>query len=219
MKYLEVKDKIKIGLLILLLIGAIIIFPKFDSWYSGAESYFLSKGPLLSALIYFALVILSIIISPLPFSPLVVISGAVFGPYLGFVYTMISSTIGAAIAFLIGRFLLKSYFDKKFHKNKWYRRLIEEEDKKIIYFIFITRIIPQAPFDVISYFSGITSVKLWKFSLATFLGLIPLVLILTFFGKLVEPYRVMVVFIFFVFFIIYYIFNIIKTKRYYVKGY
>lgn len=218
MKYLEKKDKVKIVIFIFLLVAAIILFPKLSEFYLRAESYLKNAGAL-GPLIYAGLMIIAILITPIPSSPLAIISGIVFGPFLGFIYTLISATIGAVLAFLIGKYFFSSYFAKRFKKNKIYRKMIEDEDKKVLYFVFFSRLMPQISFDIVSYLAGITTLKLWKFALATLLGMIPIVFILTFFGYLIKPYRVISLFIVFALFIVYSIYRTIKHKRYYVKGY
>jgi uncharacterized membrane protein YdjX (TVP38/TMEM64 family) len=163
--------------------------------------------------------ILAILISPIPASPLAIIAGIVFGPYLGMFYTLVSATIGAVLALLISRFFLQDFLEKRFKKNKAYKKMIFLSENKIAYFIFLTRLMPQVSFDFISYLAGLTHIRVWKFALATFLGMIPIVFVLTFFGYLISPYKIFALAILFALFIIYSIYKIIRAKRYYVKGY
>lgn len=213
------KDKIKISLLVMILVLAIIFFKNVSLIYLNAESYLENSGMLTGILIFSGLMILAILILPIPSSPFAVVAGIVFGSYIGMIITLISATIGATIAFIIGRFFLHNYFAKRFKKNKIYRKMLEEENKHLLKFIFFSRLIPKMPFDLVSYMAGITSMPIWKFALATFLGSIPIVFILTFFGELIESYRITVLLIFIILFIIYKIHGIIIHKRYYMRGY
>ncbi len=213
MNYLEAKDKIKICFFLALLVLVIIIFPKITTLYYNTESFLINSGTL-GPLIYSLLIILAILISPIPTSPLAIISGSVFGPYLGMLYTLISATIGAVLAFLIARFLLRDFIENRFQKNKIYKKIAALEyqnENKIAYFVFLTRLMPQVSFDFISYLAGLTHIKVWKFALATFLGMIPIVFVLTFFGYLIAPYKIFALAILFILFIAYSIYKIKKT--------
>jgi uncharacterized membrane protein YdjX (TVP38/TMEM64 family) len=219
MEYLEKRDRLKIIILLTLLVVALIFFDNLSNIYLKAESILIDLGVFRGLLVFSSIMIFAIILTPIPSAPFAVIAGAVFGSWLGFFITLISATIGAVIAFLIGRHFLHDFFWKKFKKNKIYRKILESENKQVLRFIFISRIMPQTPFDIISYFSGITNIKTWKFALYTFIGMMPLVFILSFFGSYLERYRIVAVSLIIASSILYAIFKIIKYKRYYIKGY
>jgi uncharacterized membrane protein YdjX (TVP38/TMEM64 family) len=50
--------------------------------------------------------------------------------------------------------------------------------------IFIARLLPFMPFDIVSYAAGLTSMKFWPFFLATGLGQLPATIIYSYAGKM-----------------------------------
>jgi uncharacterized membrane protein YdjX (TVP38/TMEM64 family) len=49
--------------------------------------------------------------------------------------------------------------------------------------VFVSRLIPFMSFDLVSYAAGLSPIKLWRFALATLLGLIPVSFALAHFGS------------------------------------
>lgn len=56
-------------------------------------------------------------------------------------------------------------------------------DKILTKVVFLSRLVPVVSFDVVSYGAGLTAMSLWKFALATFLGMLPLTFIYNTFGS------------------------------------
>lgn len=165
---------IEISIFILILISAYFIYSfDFFSLYNS-EKYveIINSYGVLAPLFYILLMALAIIISPIPSLPLAAISGIVFGSFLGTLYSVIGATIGAVIAFLIARVLGRNYIITKFGKNNFF--LEKYSQNNLMAIIFIMRLFPFFQFDIISYGSGITKIKLWKFTLATVFGMIPM---------------------------------------------
>ena len=60
----------------------------------------------------------------------------------------------------------------------------ECSDRMLVRIVFVTRLIPAISFDLVSYGAGLTKMTLWKFSLATFFGSLPLTFAYTWSGPL-----------------------------------
>jgi len=80
--------------------------------------------------------------------------------------------IGSIIAFYIARFGGKPIIIKLIGK-KWLNRVDKWIEKNGAIAIFITRLVPVVPFDLISYMSGITKIKFKHYFSATLLGAFP----------------------------------------------
>lgn len=110
----------------------------------------------------------------LPSTPLTIISGILFGPYLGTIYVVLAALISGSVAFYIARFLGKD-FVLSLLKNKLHK--IEEYEKKFtqkgFLWIFVLRLIPIFPFNGLNLALGLTKVRFKDFFFATFLGTIP----------------------------------------------
>ncbi|MDA9746507.1 VTT domain-containing protein [Prochlorococcus sp. AH-736-K20] len=108
----------------------------------------------------------------LPASWLSLLSGFLYGSYLGSIIVFISAFIGASVAF----FISKSFFAKKL-KNLFNRypklsimeRVVEKGGLKLI---FLARLSPIFPFSILNYFYGLNNIKFSDFTLGL-IGIIP----------------------------------------------
>ena len=122
----------------------------------------------------------AIIINPIPSAPIALTAGALYGHTWGTVYVVVGATIGAIGAFgisrLLGYELLQRYFGNRLNLG-WLG-----SQNALMAMVFISRLIPFLSFDLVSYGAGLTSIKLWRFVVATLVGLIPASFLLAHFG-------------------------------------
>ena len=123
-------------------------------------------APILFAL----LMIVGILVSPIPTSPLTVVSPKLFGLWPGLFLTLVSATIGAAIAFWIARKLGERFF-VRFPQYQRFRHVLPRD--ATAFAIFLLRLPPSPTFDLVSYLAGLTEISFGQFVVATFLGMIP----------------------------------------------
>lgn len=117
----------------------------------------------------------------LPSLPLDAIAGAVFGPVLGTVYSVLGAGTGGLICFFIARALGREAITQWLKKDIAFCDLCAE--RQLVYVIFFTRLLPMISFDMISYGAGLTRVSLRGFMLATVLGMTPLTFAVSYSGK------------------------------------
>jgi len=111
---------------------------------------------------------------PLTFFPdsiLAIGSGMCFGMLGGFIYTMIGAILGGTLSFFLAKILGHKIL-KKLVKNNL-ENLEHAIKNRGFLLVFVLRLIPLFPFDIISYAAGFSGVKFKEFALATFLGTIP----------------------------------------------
>ena len=131
--------------------------------------------------------------SPLPSLPLDIAAGIFFGPYLGTLYSATGALVGSIISFSIARLVGRSLIERFLRGHINFCSTCS--DRMLTGVVFFTRLIPVVSFDMVSYGSGLTKMSLWRFSLATFLGMLPLTFIYNYFGAaLVVDGRLAVVF-------------------------
>lgn len=165
---------------------------------------YLKQNSKFAPILYILIMILAIIISPIPSMPLAIFSGYYFGIFKGFLYTMIGAMIGAILAFFIGRYF-KDFIINKFGLNiKKFENLSEN---KIMISIFITRLIPLFQFDIISYGAAITNIRLSKFIIATFFGMMPVTFLMVYSSEIFTKNFIYTTYILFFIIISYFIFK------------
>jgi uncharacterized membrane protein YdjX (TVP38/TMEM64 family)/Fe-S oxidoreductase len=108
----------------------------------------------------------------LPGLPITVVGGVLFGPFRGVVYTIIGSTIGACLAFLVARYVARDWVETKLKSPKW-RRLDEGVEKHGWKVVAFTRLIPLFPFNLLNYAFGLTRIKFLHYAVATFFCMLP----------------------------------------------
>lgn len=112
-----------------------------------------------------------------PDSILAIASGMIFGLTGGFIYTMIGALCGATVAFylarVLGREVLKKIIGEKL------RGIEAKIENNGFLVVFLLRLIPLFPFDIISYSAGLSKVKYKDFIVATAIGTIPGIFVFT----------------------------------------
>lgn len=132
-------------------------------------------------LVYMGVLALSVVISPIPSAPLAVVAGAIWGPILAGIYSVIGGFVGSLIAYFLGRTLGRSAIKALTGKVIYFSK--QRGEVYLGWFIFITRLLPVLSFDLISYAAGMANLSLPIYASATLLGMIPSTLLLTYMGK------------------------------------
>ena len=110
----------------------------------------------------------------LPGSVLTVGAGAIYGFWGGTLLVSISNLVGAVVNFLTSRYLLRGWLQRKFAANRKFHALDSAVATDGWRVILLSRISPVVPHSVVSYACGLTRLSLAKFSLASWLGFIPI---------------------------------------------
>jgi uncharacterized membrane protein YdjX (TVP38/TMEM64 family) len=108
-----------------------------------------------------------------PGSLLTIGAGFAFGLWKGFLAVSAGSTLGAALAFLVARFIARSRVETIAKGNDKFQRIDKAIGKQGAKLIFLLRLSPVIPFNLSNYFYGLTSVKFWPYVLASWSGMIP----------------------------------------------
>ena len=129
-----------------------------------------AQQPLALALGYFAVYVAVTALS-LPGATIVTLAGgAIFGLGWGLLIVSFASSIGATLAFLTARFLLRDSVQARFGQR------LAEVDKGIqkegAFYLFTLRLIPVVPFFLINLLMGLTKMKAWTFYWVSQLGML-----------------------------------------------
>lgn len=121
----------------------------------------------------FALVYILAVVAMVPGSVLTVAVGSMFGLVVGTATVSIASTIGAAIAFLIARYLARdtverwARFDPRFGAID---RAVGANGWKIV---ALSRLSPAIPFNLQNYFYGLTAIGFWPYVVTSWIAMLP----------------------------------------------
>ena len=126
------------------------------------------------------------IIATVAFLPgfiLTVGAGAIFKVVWGSIYVFVGATIGATAAFLIGRYLARSWVTKKIAGNTKFRVIDEAVGREGLKIVLLTRLSPVFPFNVLNYAYGLTGVSLKNYFFAS-IGMLPGTIMYVYIGSL-----------------------------------
>lgn len=135
-------------------------------------------------LVIFSCVYIVTTILLLPGAILTVGAGFVFGLGWGFLAVSVGSTIGASLAFLIGRFLAREKIEAATENKPKFRSVDHAIGQRGARLIFLLRLSPLIPFNLSNYFYGLTAVRFWPYVLASWIGMMPGTLLYVYLGSL-----------------------------------
>ena len=119
----------------------------------------------------------------LPGSVLTLGAGVVFGVVQGSFCVFVGATLGATLAFLVGRYLARDWVAKKISENAKFRAIDEAVGREGFKIVLLTRLSPVFPFNLLNYAFGITKVSLKDYFLAC-VGMIPGTIMYVYLGSL-----------------------------------
>ncbi len=111
-------------------------------------------------------------------------AGFAFGLGWGFAAVVVGATTGAALAFLIGRFLARDKIEAMTRDQPKFRALDRAIGKRGARLIFLLRLSPLIPFNLSNFFYGLTAVRFWPYVFASGIGMMPGILVYVYLGTL-----------------------------------
>ena len=97
------------------------------------------------------------------------VAGAIFGVVTGTIIVSFASSIGATLAFLAARLVLRDSIQSKFGDKL--KAINAGVDKEGGFYLFTLRLVPAFPFFVINLVMGLTSMKSWTFYWVSQIGM------------------------------------------------
>ena len=171
----------KKAILVLVLLGAIVGYFLFDlGQILSLENFKASQADIVAAkdanpVLYIAgFFILYVAVTGLSIpgaAIMTLIAGALFGVVVGTIIVSFASTLGATLAFLSARFVLREWVQGKFGERL--RAIDEGLEKDGAFYLFTLRLIPVFPFFVINLLMGLTRIKTGIFFWVSQLGMLP----------------------------------------------
>lgn len=125
------------------------------------------------ALLWFVLIIALVVVLLLPGVIFTTGAGFVFGLLQGTVSVILGTTLGAALAFLIARYLFGVRTQAFIASNNQFKLIDLKMNSLGFRVVLLTRLIPFFPSKLSNYFFGFTQVSLRDFVYASLLGFIP----------------------------------------------
>ncbi len=152
----------------------------FKSQQAAIATYNLAN-PLQTALIFLLAYIIVTALSLPGAAIMTLVAGAIFGLVWGVIIVSFASSIGATLAFLVARFLLRDSIQAKFgDKLKAFNAGVEKEGG---FYLFTLRLVPAFPFFMINVVMGLTTMKTWTFFWVSQLGMLAGTIVFVYAGQ------------------------------------
>lgn len=148
-------------------LGTYLTFEGIKAAVAGAQQFY-QDNPILVIAVF---IVIYAIASSLPAAALLTLAaGALFGFYTGTVVVSFASTLGATLAFLSSRFLLRDFIESKF--GDWLKGINAGLDRDGAFYLFTLRMVPAVPFFVINPVMGLTRIKTFTYIWVSQLGML-----------------------------------------------
>ena len=167
-------------ILLIVLISAVTIFFAFDlKQYFTLESIKSQQEALQSfyeqntiqVLGVYGLIYVTVTALSLPAAAaMTLLAGALFGFITGLILVSFASTIGATLAFLIARFLLRDLVQNRY--GSYLKKINEGFEREGAFYLFALRLVPAFPFFLINLVTALLPIKIWTFYWVSQLGML-----------------------------------------------
>ena len=127
--------------------------------------------PLFTALAFFAVYVLAAALSIPGAAILTLAAGAMFGVGTGLLLVSFASSLGALLAFLVARYLLRDFVQGRFGKRL--APINEGMRRDGTFYLLTLRLVPAFPFWLVNLLSGLTPIGALRFYVVSQIGMLP----------------------------------------------
>jgi uncharacterized membrane protein YdjX (TVP38/TMEM64 family) len=180
-RFASMQRKLSRVLILLLIAGLVGAFFAFDLQHYLTLDYLKSRQQafaefyaarrLLTIAAYMGIYILVTALSLPGAAVMTLAGGALFGLTVGFVAISFASSIGATLAFLVSRFILRDFVQSRFGDRL--RVINEGVRREGAFYLFSLRLVPIFPFFLINLAMGLTPMRTGVYYLVSQVGMIP----------------------------------------------
>ena len=171
------KSKVVVVLIIVLLVIAYFTFdlgrylnPEFLKQQQQSIAVYYQNNPGQTILLYFVIYVVMAALSLPGAIWVTLIGGAIFGVVVGTVVVSFASSIGATLAFLVARFLLRDWIQNRFGKRL--DAINQGIERDGAFYLFTLRMVPVFPFWLINLLMGLTKIRTWVFYVVSQIGML-----------------------------------------------
>lgn len=132
---------------------------------------YVHRAPVQSAALYFALYVVVSAFSIPGAALLTLLGGALFSVWEGIVLVSFASTLGATLAMLASRYLLRDWVQRRFAKPMQTVNAGVARDGA--FYLFALRLMPVFPFFVVNLLSGLTAIGVARYWWVSQLAMLP----------------------------------------------
>ncbi len=165
---------------VLIVLSTAAAFLPVKDWVKAFSDWVQTLGAL--GVVLFILVYALATVLFLPGWIFTVAAGLVYGVIAGTAIALAGAIIGATLAFLCGRYLVRKRVQAATKGNRKFAAIdkaIGEQGWKIV---GLLRLSPLIPFNLSNYFYGVTAVGFWPYLLASAIGMLPGTLLYAYLG-------------------------------------
>jgi uncharacterized membrane protein YdjX (TVP38/TMEM64 family) len=172
---------IVVGLVVITLSLLSAILPVRE-WLRDFVGWVQQLGPIGVIIFIFAYALATVLF--LPGWIFTVSAGLIYGILKGTLVALCGALIGAALAFLVARYLLRQNIQELTQKNPRFAAIDEAIGKNGWKIVGLLRLSPLIPFNLSNYFYGITSISFGAYMLVSAVGMIPGTLLYAYLGAI-----------------------------------
>src|SRR5581483_1662701 len=139
-----------------------------ENWIKSLGAW----GPIVFTFLY-ALVV----VAALPSTLFAFMAGILFGTAVGVWVANLGATLGACLAFLIGRYFARGTVHKLVGKYEHFKKLDQWTASNGNWIVILTRLFPLLPTNLLNYAFGLTRIEFWPYAFWTWLCMIPALIV------------------------------------------
>jgi uncharacterized membrane protein YdjX (TVP38/TMEM64 family) len=110
----------------------------------------------------------------LPVWPLTVVAGVAYGAWLGFAVALPAGALGASLALLVGRTVLRGAVARRVARDPRLAAMDEAVSRQGAVLVLLLRLSPLAPYNVVNYALSASRIGLLPFAGASLVGMAPI---------------------------------------------
>jgi uncharacterized membrane protein YdjX (TVP38/TMEM64 family) len=173
-----------VALLLGALVAAAVVGLPLASWIAGAAAWAQQHREAAAALFVVIYVLAAVVL--VPCAILTLAAGFLFGLPLGVALTSVGSLLGAAAAFVVGRFAAHDWVAQRIGTRPRFRALVAATHTDGFMLVLLARLSPFIPYILLNYAFSVTAVRFRDYILATWIGMLPAIVLYVYAGTLAK---------------------------------